>query len=74
MKPLTLPIPEKILDGYYSKLLPETLQSLASMKLENLFPSEEMLKDLVLRDTGKITNEEFKGRVIARQKELIIFP
>lgn len=59
-------IPENILDECRSKLLPETLQSLASMRLENLFPAEDMLKDLVLRDTGKITHEEFKERAIAR--------
>ena len=44
---------------YAPCLAENTKQGLASLVLENMIPDEELMKNLVLRDTGKITDEEF---------------
>lgn len=60
--------PVKDVGEYASRLSPETLQSIASLQLEGIAVSKEMLDDLVLRDAGKITKEEFLKRAIERAK------
>lgn len=44
--------------------------SLKHLELEGMYPSKEMLEDIELLDTGKITEEDFLTRCIARAKKI----
>lgn len=44
-------------------------QGLASLALEGMYPSKEMLADLDLRASGKMSKEEFLSRCIKRATE-----
>ena len=46
----------------------ETRQALANLRLEGIDPSQEMINDLELLDTGKITVEEVMQRTFVRLK------
>ena len=56
----------KNFNQYAPYLSQKTIDGLASLVLEDMIPSEELLKNLVLRDTGKITSEEFLKRELER--------
>ena len=49
---------------YEPQLKSETLQALASLALEGLYPDENLLQDLVSRDTGKITAAAFLAKAL----------
>jgi len=51
---------------YAPYLSQKTIDGLASLVLENMMPSDELMQNLVLRDTGKITSEEFLKRELER--------
>ncbi len=67
---------------YAPYLAENTKQSLASLVLEDMIPDEELVKNLVLRDTKKITNEEFlkiemkriNGENIKDTQNVVAFP
>lgn len=46
----------------------KTRQALASLRLEGITPSQEMINDFELCDAGKITVEEVKRRTFIRLK------
>jgi len=45
-----------------------TKRALASLALESISPSPQLLIDLKLVDSGQLTEEEFLARTIARAK------
>ncbi len=51
---------------YAPYLSEKTIDGLASLVLEDMIPSDELMQNLVLRDTGKITSEEFLKRELER--------
>lgn len=56
----------KNFNQYAPHLSQKTIDGLASLVLENMIPSEELMQNLVLRDTGKIIGKEFLKRELER--------
>lgn len=56
----------KNFNQYAPYLSKKTIDGLASLVLENMSPSEELMQNLVLRDTGKITEKEFLKKELER--------
>ena len=59
----------KQFEEYTPYLKQKTVQALASLVLEGMYPDAAMMQALVLRDTGKITGEDFLNRTISRARE-----
>jgi hypothetical protein len=56
-------------DSIDAKTLSENTQrALASLALEGIAPSPQLLADLKLVDAGQLTEDEFLARAIARAK------